>query len=268
MGNPGHAGWPRLLRLAVLLGVLAIVVAYAAKDVWQRRDRNGWRRPLDVAIVIAEREPLDPTLTGALRERLTTLEQRLSEERGRYGSGPAPFRFQLYGPVSVSSAPPAPASDHLTDLAVHAFRAWRYFRDVNERANVPSPAFDSLVYLVARRPADVRRNAVEGQSEQGGRTGSVEVELDETMVDLALFVATHELLHTLGASDKYDERGLVLVPDGLADPDRRPLYPQVAAEVMSRNVALGPNQERPPVSLAELRVGTATAREIGWLSPQ
>ena len=78
-------------------------------------------------------------------------------------------------------------------------------------------------------------------------------------------VAAHELLHTLGASDKYGSAGEALFPQGFAQPERTPLWPQPGAEVMARNVPLGPGRERPPETLAELYVGETTAREIGWL---
>ena len=99
----------------------------------------------------------------------------------------------------------------------------------------------------------------------GRRPETVEVQLQATMVDFALIVAAHELFHTLGAQDKYDEFGHVLVPDGLAEPDRTPTFPQLFVEVMARNRPLSPEVEEPPASLHELRVGPATAREIGWL---
>lgn len=105
---------------------------------------------------------------------------------------------------------------------------------------------------------------VEGESEEGGRVGVVDVELDDSMADFALFVATHELFHTLGATDKYDEAGRTLLPAGLAEPSRVPLLPQAYAEVMARNRPVGPGLEVPPESLDELAVGPATAREIGW----
>ena len=92
----------------------------------------------------------------------------------------------------------------------------------------------------------------------------VAVELGAGMVDFALFVATHELFHTLGATDKYDELGRTRIPGGLAEPHRVPLYPQAFAEVMARTRPLGPRDERTPASLGELAVGPETAREIGW----
>lgn len=258
-------GWFRRVRITLLATLLAVVLAYALKDGIRRRARTSWKRPLEIALVVAERGAVAPSSIAALRQRVGDLERRLAEERERYGSGQPPFRFQLYGPVPVASAPPTPASDGLVDLVVQAYRSWRYFGAIDSAADVPSSAFDSRIYLVVRTPADARRKAVEGQSEEGGRIGSVEVELDETMTDFALFVAAHELFHTLGASDKYDERGFARVPDGLGEPERKPLYPQAAAEVMARNVALGPGNERPPDTLDELRVGPATAREIRWL---
>jgi len=108
------------------------------------------------------------------------------------------------------------------------------------------------------------RKVVEGASQQGGRVGVVKVELDGTMIDLALFVATHELFHTLGATDRYDASGQPLVPDGLPEPAKSPLFPQRLAEVMGRTRATSPTASVPPKTLDELFVGDATARELRW----
>ena len=105
---------------------------------------------------------------------------------------------------------------------------------------------------------------MEGESEDGGRIGVASADIDAAMVDFSLFVATHELMHTLGATDKYDASGRAQFPDGFAQPDRKPLYPQPGAEVMARNLALSEADERPPESLDELWIGELTAREIGW----
>jgi hypothetical protein len=101
-------------------------------------------------------------------------------------------------------------------------------------------------------------------SEQGGRIGAVSVELDHDMADLALIVAAHELLHTLSATDKYDDQGRTKLPDGLEEPARLPLYPQRFADLMARNRPVSPTEEKIPQTLDEIAVGPATAREIGW----
>ena len=75
----------------------------------------------------------------------------------------------------------------------------------------------------------------------------------------------HELFHLLGADDRYGPDGNAIIPDGLGDPDREPLYPQDGAEIMARGRVIAPGREAPPGDLVELRVGAPTAREIGWL---
>ena len=254
----------RKIRIAVLLGILAVVLLYAGRDIQRRRDRTNWERRLDVAIVLLRKGDVDPAAITALRERVPALETRLGEELARHRTRRMqPFSLQVFGPVDVETPPPSPVSDGFFDLADHAVRSWRYTSAVDDDAGVESRAFDVRIYLVVR-PPESRTRTVEGQSEQGGRVGSVEVELDEGMVDFALFVATHELMHTLGATDKYDSRGLARAPEGLADPEQAPLFPQPGAEVMARNVVVSPGVERPPETLDELFVGPTTAREIGW----
>ena len=79
-------------------------------------------------------------------------------------------------------------------------------------------------------------------------------------------VVAHELLHVFGATDKYDPAtGRPLAPDGLADPEARPLFPQRRAEIMAGAIAVSPTEARMPPSLAAAIVGPATAREIGWM---
>ena len=79
-------------------------------------------------------------------------------------------------------------------------------------------------------------------------------------------IITHELMHILGASDKYDLRtGQPVAPEGLAHPGQTPLYPQQRAEIMGGRIAISATQWRHPASLKSCVVGTGTATEIGWL---
>lgn len=79
-------------------------------------------------------------------------------------------------------------------------------------------------------------------------------------------IITHELMHILGASDKYDlGSGQPIAPDGLANPGQSPLYPQQRAEIMGARIATSATRWRHPASLRSCVVGTVTATEIGWL---
>ena len=81
-------------------------------------------------------------------------------------------------------------------------------------------------------------------------------------------VIAHELLHTLGATDKYDLRSNQPAhPDGFAEPDREPLYPQSFAELMGGRIPVSSAESTTPESLQQVIVGAKTASEIGWRKP-
>src|SRR5512143_3255222 len=81
-------------------------------------------------------------------------------------------------------------------------------------------------------------------------------------------VLAHELLHTLGASDKYAPgTNEPRFPDGYAAPEAKPLLPQTKAELMAGRIPLDAQHAEIPTSLRQVVVGPATSREIGWSNP-
>jgi hypothetical protein len=78
-------------------------------------------------------------------------------------------------------------------------------------------------------------------------------------------VIAHEMLHTLGATDKYDPAtDMPLFPQGYGDPQQVPLYPQLLAELMAGRRALDERHVEQVDSLRQVLVGAATADEIRW----
>ncbi len=259
----------KTIRIGFLLTVLAGVLLFAWRDVSRRNARNEWRDPLSVGVVILDASgpvsALDPAAVATLHSGIGALGNRLSREYERYHTTTrSMIQTVPYGPVAVDAAPPQLEADDWWSLVKYTWDVQRYVWNVDSRAAVPSRGLDSRIYIVATPVRDAAAKWVEGASQQGGRFGFAVVELDESTVDLVLFVAAHELMHTLGASDKYTASG-TLIPDGLGDPEQKPLFPQRYAEVMARNRVLGPGREVVPETLDELRVGRLTAREIGWL---
>ncbi|MBX3190949.1 MAG: hypothetical protein KF819_28395 [Labilithrix sp.] len=253
------------MRVAILLTILGLVLLYAWRDVRMRAARNEWDHTLYVAIVLVRVEPIDDAAIAAMRERVPALEDRLASELARYRSAsPRPFRFNLAGPVDAGAPPPAPPGEGAVDLAKHTYALSQWLNGVDERAGVVANRFDARVYVTIRRPRQAERTLVEGRSEQGGRIAVVDVELDAEVPDLPLIVAAHELMHTLGATDKYDAQGRTLSPRGLAEPDRSPPFPQRFTEIMARNRPVSPSEEKVPDGIHEIAVGPVTAREIGW----
>jgi hypothetical protein len=78
-------------------------------------------------------------------------------------------------------------------------------------------------------------------------------------------VIAHELLHTLGATDKYDVAdNAPRFPDGYGNPGQIPRFPQRTAELMAGRRMLAPDRWEQATSLDEVVIGPATAREINW----
>src|SRR5712671_4941547 len=103
---------------------------------------------------------------------------------------------------------------------------------------------------------------------QKGLIGVVHAFALSAMAGSNNIVIAHELMHTLGASDKYDlSSGAPLYPLGFAEPDREPLYPQVRAEIMAGRRALSRQDFEMPQGLRDVVVGPATALEIHWTRP-
>lgn len=259
-------GWFFRIRVTILLLVLAGVLLWAGNDWWRRHQRRAWKRPLRVAIVLVEREPVPLPTLQVLAARTFELDRRLSQEYERYGHvGSPPFSFVVKGPVTATHDPPRATADDLSSLAKHSYALWQWTRDLDRRGNVEWRGYDARIYLVLRPSREAEPRVVEGESEQGGRVGVARADIDEGMLDFALFVTAHELFHTLGASDKYDAAGNARFPGGFASPEQQPLYPQPGAELMARSVPVSPTSERPPDALSDLFVGEETAREIGWM---
>lgn len=79
-------------------------------------------------------------------------------------------------------------------------------------------------------------------------------------------VMAHEILHTLGASDKYDPTTQQpIFPDGFAEPDKSPPYPQQLAEIMGSRIPQNENAAIMPPNLDFTMIGSKTASEIKWL---
>ena len=195
------------VRLAVLLGLLAATLVWAWYEVRSRRARTEWQRPLEVAVALVQLGAVDPSALVALRARFPALEARLSDEYHRYG-GRLPQPDQLHAlrtgdgrpraatPIRTrrcSASPSTPTSNGAGRMP------W------TSAATCPRAASTRAFTCWCARRATASRSLVEGSSEFGGRVGVARIELGASTVDLALFVVTHELFHTLGASDKYDD---------------------------------------------------------------
>jgi len=252
----------RLLRISVLTLVLVIVAGQALVD---RFTTTSWKRTVYVGAfpVAADQSPVTRDYLARLDQgKIDEVSDFVTSEARRYGvSVDDPIELHLY--PTLSTAPPAlePGASVLTRI-VWSLRL-RYYRHRMLAGISPRPQI--ALFLVYHDPA-LTPSVPHSAGLQRGLTGVVHVFASPSQEGQNRIVMAHELLHTFGALDHYDlATGLPNYPDGFADPQLSPRYPQRLAEIMAVKVPLSPTEARMPDTLQDERVGPATAREIGWV---
>lgn len=253
--------WKKI-RVGILLAVLAIVASNAWLE--QRRSQT-WRDSLYVGIfpVAADDRPATRAFVAALRpDAFGSLEPFFAGEAQRYGLPLAePFRVQLYPPLAA--APPqleleaGPIGTIWWSLKMRWY-AWRS----GSVAGRPPPHIRAFVLY---HDPSLASRLLHSSGLRKGRIGVVHAFAADAMSGSNAIVIAHEVLHTVGAVDKYDaQTDAPLYPQGFADPEQRPLFPQRRAEIMAGRRALAEREQEMPDSLDDCVVGAATAAEIGW----
>jgi hypothetical protein len=250
------------LRIAGLLYVLLFV---AAAQFFTARHASDWDAPLwvDVYAVAGDSSPVTRSFVDGLRPaEFEDIEGFLAREAKRYGIGLAePFRVRLIG-EHRAPLPPLASRAGLFDILWWSLRMrWLATR---LRWQSDGPSGDILVFAVFHAPSTAptldRSTALEK-----GLIAVANLFADRSARGTNQVVLAHELLHTLGATDKYaGATNAPLYPDGYAAPDARPLLPQVKAELMAGRIPLDEQRAEMPSSLLDVVIGRATALEIGW----
>ena len=251
----------RRLRILVLLLILLIV---ALNTYFDRVYSTDWNIPLRATIypINADGSPQVDRYIATLRgDRFQALESFFDSEARHYGLG-------LERPIRFTAAPQLrdlpPALDR--DANVLSIMGWslrmRYW--AWRTPDLPGPAPDVKLFVLYHDP-NLSPTLAHSLGMQKGLYAVVNVFADNSMAGSNDVITAHELLHTLGAIDKYDPRNSQpLHPAGYAEPDLKPLLPQTAAELMGGRIPISATESAIPESLGQVVVGTLTAEEIGW----
>jgi hypothetical protein len=253
----------RTIRLTFLLGVLAFVALGAYLS---RARTTDWDLPLWIAIhpINADGSAATAKYLDALsKETFAPIEAFMAHEAARYQvTLSQPVRVELYG--RVDEAPPVldrAASALGRALWSLRLRYWAWKKGVDGRRPPP----DIRMFVLYHDPTTTS-SVPHSLGLQKGLLGVVYAFADRDMTAANNIVIAHELLHTVGASDKYDANDdRPLFPAGYADPQQQPLYPQARAEVMAGRRMLSEQEWDMPYGLREVVVGPETAAEIHWI---
>jgi hypothetical protein len=254
----------RALRISVLLLVLLIVAAQTWLD---RFSTTHWQRTVYVGAF-----PISADESTTSARYLAQLDQRKIDEVGdflkaeahRYGVGvDEPIEVTLY--PNLTSPPPALAPDAGVFTRILWSLKLRYYR-YRALATISRSRPKIALFLLYHDPA-LTQSLPHSAGLQRGLTAVVHLFASRSQEAQNRIVITHELLHTFGATDKYDmATGQPQYPEGFAEPQLVPRYPQQLAEIMAGQIPLSAAEARLPDGLEDERVGPVTAREIGWVS--
>jgi hypothetical protein len=255
----------RNVRILFLLFILAVA---AWSNWYDRLSTTDWDETLLVGVFpIAEPEDsASARYIATLSERdLDDIEAFFDEEAARYGIGiRRPVDVRLY--PSVAERPP----HRDPEGGVFATMWWSLKMRMYARRTVLASGLSppQVRIFVHFHDPDFTATVPHSVGLQKGLVGVVHAFAEREMAGSNNVVIAHELLHTLGATDKYHPVTLApLFPQGYAEPEREPRYPQQFAEIMAGRIAVSPTELDIPRSLDDVLVGEATALEIRWVRP-
>jgi hypothetical protein len=243
----------KTIRVTVLLAILAAVALSTYAD---KRAIQSWERPLAVRVypiaVEADADTEDYAQRAEAR-MFAAVPQFLEREALRYGVETSPL-MEITVDHSLGERPPLPPLEPgVVDAMLYSLRLRWFASDLEGAADVK-------LFVLFYRPAP-GKSVPHSIGLERGHVGIVHAFAGAEHEPRNAVVMAHELLHTAGASDKYDEHGAPIYPAGYADPSARE---QTKAELMAAALPT-PTGARPALHLDECVVGEATAREIGWV---
>ncbi len=248
------------LRYLILLLILLFV---AVNEAVNKMRTTSWDEPLWVSIYAVNgdaRNATDKYIDSLESRDFKAIEEFVNREARRYGVPIEALEVAYKG--RLLSHPPQPPSGRNIlqniwwSLKFRAWATWRAWSSDGDDGDVE--------LFVSYYDTETTQSLRHSVGLQGGLIGIINAFADNSYRGSNQVVITHELMHTLGASDKYDAGNMPLHPQGFAEPYRQPLYPQTRAEIMGGRIPLSPLQANMPQTLGQVVIGIHTAAEIHW----
>lgn len=247
------------LRVLILLIVLLLVLGLTIGErMWVR----SWGGPLEVAVYpVAVDEASGDFVSQLTDSDFQDIGSYLSEQARTRWQQPIPApQIELEAPIYQLPPSPPRTAGRLETIKFSLRLRWYAFHH--------TPFWRSLgrvrLFVLFHEPRD-GEPLPHSLGMQKGLIGVVHVFASDEQHAQNQVVITHELLHALGATDKYDrDTNQPLYPIGYADPYAQPPLPQQQAEIMAGRIPMSTDKAVMPVGLEQTMIGYATAAEIGW----
>lgn len=250
----------RKLRIAILLLILATV----ALSAWRANARlTAWEHTVHIALypIAGDDSPATRAYLDQLSaEQFGDIGEWLQEESRRYGKSVLqPVAIRLASP-QLEKPPLPPTGRSVLDTLLWSLK-FRWWASRHDAIGGPKPQV--RLFVLFHDPL-VTPNPPHSTGLDKGQIGIVHAFAHRLQRRQNNIVIAHEMLHTFGATDKYDlTSNQPIWPQGYADPDKAPRWPQSKAEIMAGRIPLSEQQAEMPASILQTLIGPGTAHEIG-----
>lgn len=250
-------------QLRILFALLILLFVSVSAYLTQQRI-SSWQKPLYVYVYPINGDGSQATqgyIDRLTDQRFSSISDYMSEQASYY-SNVTDEPFILSVSPQVESIPPSPPVKGTIPQVMWwsmQLRFWSWTHNTD-----PGPAPDIQIYVLYYDPNNIDR-VPHSIGLAKGLIGVVHAFSNNEYNQSNNIVIAHELMHTVGASDKYDlNTNQPVYPEGYADPDKQPLYPQQRAELMAGRIPLSSNRSEIPDNFNSTIIGPITAAEIHW----
>ncbi len=247
--------------------ILLFILLFVALEAWLSESRStDWNEPLWVVIYPVNGDQDEVTsyyIENLTSQTFNAAAEFMSDEAYRYAIGiQQPIRVVLAD--ELSETPPSPPNNGNIFSVIYWSLKIRFWASGQTKYSSIHP--DIQLFVQYFNP-EVFPNLSHSYGLQKGRLGVINAFASSRMESTNNVIIVHELLHTVGATDKYDlQTNQPILPIGYAEPNKVPLYPQSKAEIMGGRIPLSANDSEIPRALNQTTIGRATATEIKWIN--
>ena len=249
---------------AIRITLLLLILFFVAVSTWLTQSRStDWNNSLWVKIYPINGDGSSEStryIENLSIDKFDGIETFVSRETARFGRMlPRPVRIELGLPIK-EQPPSLGSSPSAIDVMLWSLKMRWWAGRIASDQDDPDPDVRIFVRYHAPRANFVLENSV---GMQKGMVGVVNAFAGRRQAGTNNVIIAHEFLHTLGATDKYDPaNGQPHIPAGIAEPDRKPRFPQRFAEIMGGRIAVSEFDAMVPKNLKYVVIGEQTAREI------
>jgi len=249
---------------AIRVTLLLLILFFVAVSTWLAQARStDWNNSLWVKIYPINGDGSSDSARYIEKLSIDSyegIETFISRETAKFGHTlTRPVRIELGLPIK-EQPPSLSSSPSLIGVMFWSLKMRWWASRITSDQDDPDPDVRIFVRYHAPQANFVLENSV---GMQKGMVGVVNAFSGRRRAGTNNVIIAHEFLHTLGATDKYDPaNGQPHIPAGIAEPDRKPLFPQRFAEIMGGRIAESEFDAIVPKSLKYVVIGDQTAREI------